>query len=245
MRLERLPSREDVARRAADAFARAVAARHDARIVLPAGATPVPIYAELVRRCRDSELDLSGAHLFQLDELVGVPPEDARSFHAFLRAHLLDHVDRRADRDHLLDGASDVPTEEIARHGAALADLGGADLVLLGLGRNGHIAFNEPGSRATDGARVVELHDATVQALQAGFAREAVPRHGLTLGLREIMTSRELVLVVTGTSKAAILRDLLTGDAGASLPASLIVSHPSLTILADAEAHPDSVPSTA
>ena len=240
MNLERLPSPEEVARSAADAVARAVAARRDARLVLPAGATPVPLLAEVVRRCHDSELDLSGAHLFQLDELVGVAAADPRSFHSFLRTHLLDHVERLAGRDHLLDGASEVPEHEIERHAETLAALGGADLVLLGLGLNGHVAFNEPGSSAEDGARVVELHEATVRKLEPVFGAEAVPRRGLTLGLREILAARELVLLVTGEGKAPILRRVLEG--ATACPASLLLSHPSLTVLADSRALPEHAP---
>lgn len=236
MRLERFPGPEDVARRAADIVARTVAARRDARLVLPAGGTPVPTYAELARRCGEGVLDLSGAHLFQLDELAGVAPADARSFHAFLREHLLDRVDRQPERDHLLDGASDDPEGEVARHAAALADVGGADLVLLGLGRNGHVAFNEPGSDADDGARVVELHDATRTALADRFGPDEAPMRGLTLGLREILATREVVLIVTGAGKADVLRDLVEGTDDAALPASCLARHPSLTILADADA---------
>jgi glucosamine-6-phosphate deaminase len=242
MRLEQLPRAEDVAMVAADAVARAVAARHDARIVLPAGATPVPTYAEVVKRCRDGALDLSGAHLFQLDELVGVAPGDPRSFHSFLRTHLLDRLVRDADRHHLLDGASDDPAGEIARHAGLLADLGGADLALLGLGLNGHVAFNEPGSGAKDGTRVVGLHDTTRSGLEHRFASEAVPTQGMTLGLREVLASRQLVLIVTGAEKAGILDDLLGGGASASLPASHLLAHPALTILADAEASPVHAP---
>jgi len=244
MILERLPSSEEVARGTADAVARAIDRRKDARIVLPAGGTPVPVYAELVRRCQASELDLSAAHLVQLDELVGVPQDDPRSFCAFLRTHLLDRIERVQGRDHLLNGGFGHPKEEAARHAAALATLGGADLVLLGLGQNGHVAFNEPGSDVAEGARVVKLHDATIDSIRSAFPDGSEPLDGLTLGLREIVAGRDLVMIVTGTSKAAILTRLLQGTVDAACPASLILSHPSLRILADFQAAPDWVSET-
>jgi glucosamine-6-phosphate deaminase len=232
--LERLRDPEAVAARGADLVAECVRARPEAVLLLPAGATPVPLYAELVRRGRAGAIDLSRAQLFQLDELLGVGPQDPRGFQALLRQELVRPLGLGA-RFHGLDGSAREPAAEIERHRRALAALGPADVVLLGLGRNGHVAFNEPGSPADCTARVVELGASTIQALAAHFAGDC-PRRGMTLGLAEIAAARRVVLLVTGASKAAILAQVLHGPASSERPASLLARHAHVLVLADESA---------
>lgn len=236
MRIERFDTPEDVARGAADVVLDIVERKPEAVILLPAGATPVPLYAELVRRVGSGALDLSRAHLFQLDEIVGVGREDERGFQHFLRRHLLARVRRLPGRDHLLDGSCDDPRAEIARHGSELARLGGADLVLLGLGRNGHVAFNEPGSRLEDCARETHLDQPTLNGLAAQFAPHEMPARGITLGLAEIHASKKIGILVTGASKARILRTLAEIHPTPDVPASLLVEHADLVVFADGAA---------
>lgn len=226
MNLHRCETPEEAASRCADAVG---AVGPEGRIVLPAGATPLLTFRELAQRVRKGTIDLSRAHLFQLDELVGVSRADRRSYHHFLWSMLLDDIPRDDERNYLLDGDTTHPPTAIRRHAQAL---GTADLALLGLGLNGHVGFNEPGSRPEDAARVVELHETTRAALAGHF--ETPPTHGMTLGLAEILAARAVVLVVTGASKAAVLARLLDGDA--SLPATAMSGHPNLTIVADAAA---------
>jgi len=232
MELSLLEGPAAVAVRAADRVQAVLAAEPGAALILPAGATPRPLYAELVRRSRAGALDLARAHVFQLDELLGIATADARGFHAFLRRELLDRVPR-AGGDHLLDGAAPDPGAEIAHHARALAERGGARLAVLGLGRNGHVGFNEPGSRADDGARVVRLAEETALLFAPAFAPDPPPRRGLTLGLAELSAARELLLLVTGAAKADVLAELLDPDPPARLPAHLLLAHPRLTVLAD------------
>ncbi|HEX6884283.1 MAG TPA: glucosamine-6-phosphate deaminase [Planctomycetota bacterium] len=231
MQLLRLPDPHSVASRAADLVQETLRARPDATLLLPAGATPVPLYAELVRRARAGALDLGPTRLFQLDELVGVPPTDRRSFHAFFVEHLIAPLGL-ARAFHGLDGAARDPATEIERHRRALAACGPAELVLLGLGRNGHVAFNEPGSLVTDAARVVELAATTRQGLSHPFPQDT-PTRGITLGLAEIAAGRRLVVLVTGSAKRERLGELLEGRARRDNPATLLADHPALSVLAD------------
>lgn len=235
MRLERYSTGDAVAARGADLVGELVARKPDAVLALPAGGTPVPLYAELARRQRAGKLDLRRTHLFQLDELVGVPPGDERSFHRFLKRHVVDSLGA-AGRSHLLDGDAPDPESEIARHARSLAELGGADLVLLGLGRNGHVAFNEPGSAAGDGARVVDLCPTTRSALAPRFRADGPPRRGMTLGLAEIGAGKRIALLVTGGSKAEVLCALVRDAPSPERPATLLAGHRDFLVLADAEA---------
>jgi glucosamine-6-phosphate deaminase len=234
MQLERLDDARAVAARGADLVADVLRAKPEAVLLLPAGATPVPLYAELVRRGRAGALDLSHAHLFQLDELLGIGPADPRGFHAFLRHHLVQPLDLSA-RFHWLDGGAREPAAEIERHRRALAAFGAADLVLLGLGRNGHVAFNEPGSTESCAARVVELAPGTLAELRARFGDDC-PRRGLTLGLQEIAAARRIVMLVTGESKTAILAHVRHGPPSSERPATLLARHAHFLVLADGAA---------
>lgn len=231
MQLERLPHPQAVAVRAAEIVAETVRAKPAATLVLPAGATPVPLYAELVHRAQGGGFDLSRAHLFQLDEMLGVGPTDRRSFQAFFREHLVRPLGLEP-RFHGLDGTARDPVREIERHRRALAERGPADLVLLGLGRNGHVAFNEPGSQLTDGARVVDLCAVTLETLAQDFPDEC-PQRGMTLGLAEIAAGRQLVLLVTGDAKAEMLAQVLRGEPARERPATLLARHPRFLLLAD------------
>jgi len=240
LNIECHPSPTEVARRAADILGRVLAAKPEAVVLLPAGGTPVPLFRELVRRQAAGEVDLSRAHLFQLDELVGVSTEDPRSFHAFLRRELIEplaqHCRREGARDHLLAGCVEDPEDAIVEHSRQLERLGGADLALLGIGCNGHVAFNEPGSQPAAQGRRVELAESTLVGLRKAFAPDELPTSGITLGLKEIGASKEIVLLATGAGKAAILSTLVQDDPSPACPASLLRERPTFLVLADEDA---------
>ena len=234
MHLHACESSAQVAEAGADLVASVLEAVAEPVLLVPAGSTPIALYAELVRRHVAGELDLSGAYLVQLDELVGVAPDDARGFQHFLRAHLAGPAGLDEARLVLLDGTASDPEREIARHAARLAELGGGDLALLGLGTNGHVAFNEPGSTRTSAARVCSLAEPTRTALGATF--EAPPTHGLTLGLAELFDCARLALLATGAGKAGVLAACLDGPPRPELPASLLTAHRAFHVIADAPA---------
>ena len=233
------PDAQGVALACADAVSVVVGRRAEAVLILPAGNTPRPLLAELVRRHRKGTLDLSQTHIVQLDELVGVPGQDPRSFQAFLKEHLLDPLGRDGSRDHLLDGAAPDPRSEIERHAAELERLGPVDLAVLGLGLNGHVAFNEPGTPESEGARLLSLAAMTQAGLKPVFAPEERPTEGITLGLAQLRAARSIRLLVTGASKASILAQLLGEERSRTLPASLLAPHPDFEVYADRAALPN------
>ena len=235
MRFQAFEDERQVAVAAADLLQQS----HAVHVIVPAGRTPLAWFAEILRRAKSSEIDLSSTRFVQLDEYVGVAPGDPRSFHSLLRVHLLDPLaalpdsTRKAEQDLLLDGSARDADAEIARHAARLAELGGADLAFLGLGRNGHVAFNEPGTSYDQGARVVDLAPETRQPLQAEFPRGDAPTRGMTLGLLEILASRKIALLATGRSKAAILAELVEAPVSPQRPASLLLDHPGFALFVD------------
>lgn len=233
MKIERSATEVEAARRVAAALDLLLRDKPHANLVLPTGRTPVRLYQELVERAGRGQVDLSQAHVFQLDELVGVPPADPRSYCAFLRRTLLHPLGRPSDLEHLLDGSCPDPEAAISELAQALADRGGADLVLLGLGRNGHVAFNEPGSSLDSQARVTALHPATRSGVESQFGDRPAPTHGMTLGMKEIAGGRALRMLVFGAGKASILKSVLEDPVSPERPASLLRPLDRLTIHAD------------
>jgi glucosamine-6-phosphate deaminase len=208
-------------------------ARPRLRLILPTGHTPLGMYAALRGHAADGSLPAQQATLFQLDEYLGLAPADERSYHAYLRREL-DGV--RFGTVRWLDGSAADPDAECARHQARL-DEAPIDLVVLGLGRDGHVAFDEPGSPADAGVRRVRLHPTTRADAAADFGGlEHVPEEALTVGLRTLLAARELLMLVSGESKAPALRAMLEDEPGEQCPASLLREHPRLTIVCDTAA---------
>lgn len=219
-----------VALLAAELVANRLRARPALRLILPTGHTPLGMYAALRAHAADGSLASERATLFQLDEYLGLGPSDRRSYAAYLRREL---AGIRLGAVHMLDGSAVDPEAQCARH-QHLLDNAPVDLAVLGLGRDGHVAFDEPGSSVEAGMRRVELHPSTRADAAADFGdAERVPREALTVGLRTLLGARELLLLVSGAAKAGALSAMLDGPPGPHCPASLIRNHPRLTIVCD------------
>ena len=203
-----------VALLAAELVANRLRARPALRLILPTGHTPLGMYAALRAHAADGSLPSERATLFQLDEYLGLGPADTRSYAAYLRHEL---AGIRFHTVHTLDGSLPDPEAQCARH-QELLDEAPIDLAVLGLGRDGHVAFDEPGSRTDAGMRRVELHPSTRADAAGDFGgSEHVPREALTVGLRTLLEARELLMLVSGAVKADALRAMLEGNAGLRL----------------------------
>jgi glucosamine-6-phosphate deaminase len=222
----------DTAQGAARALARSLAARIrlTPRLVLglPTGRTPVPFYRELVALCRRRQIDFSETMTFNLDEFVGLDPHDRRSYRSYMDRHLFDHVNLPPRRIHFLDGSVRNAAAECARYERAIARAGGIDIQVLGLGANGHIGFNEPGDRLIARTHRTRLTSTTRRANRALFdgRARAVPREALSMGMATILQARRIVLLATGASKAACVRQMIEGPITTRVPASFLQLHP-------------------
>lgn len=205
------------------------------RVGFPTGKTPFPFFAALTAK-RKRGLATEQIRPFALDEYRGVPPSHPASFAQFLRRHVVEPLGVPPGQVLSFDGAATDAQAECARYERALSSDGGVDLVVLGLGANGHVAFNEPGSNASSVTRVLPLTPASIEAARAEFPNEKVPTEALSIGITTILAAREVILLVTGASKAAILSQALTGPQTPVVPASLVRDHPSFTVLADESA---------
>lgn len=225
----------DDSARASRAVARLIARQLELRpasvLGLPTGRTSVAVYKELVRL----RPDFSRARTFNLDEFVGLPAENRRSFRAFMDRHLFCRVNIPARHVHFLDGAAKDLDAECARFEQAISRAGGMDLLVLGIGANGHIGFNEPGAALFARAHRARLTAATRRANAGLFADRPsnVPREALSMGMGTILSARAVVLIATGRSKARAIRRMLSGRITPSLPASFLQLHHDVRLMLD------------
>jgi glucosamine-6-phosphate deaminase len=229
-----LPDPAAVARLGADVIARVLGLRPDPVLGLATGSTPEPLYAELIRRHREEGLSFAHARAFTLDEYVGLPPEHPQRYAAVIRRGLTDHLDLKPDAVHGPDGGAGDLLTECARYEEAIVAAGGVDVQIAGVGSDGHIAFNEPGSSLTSTTRLKTLN-ARTRADNARFFTgiDEVPRHVITQGLGTILRSRHLLLLATGASKAPAVARAVEGPLAAACPASVVQLHPHATVLLD------------
>lgn len=237
MRLIVAKDYEEMSRRAADILAAQVILKPDCVLGLATGSSPIGTYQELIRRHKAGEVDFSRCSTVNLDEYVGLPADHDQSYAYFMRHNLFEHVNFRTECLNIPNGLEKDAQKECARYDGVIRDLGGIDMQLLGLGPNGHIGFNEPDDVFPTGTHMVQLTDSTIQANKRFFASEAdVPRYAYTMGIRDIMQARRILMVVSGKGKAEILRQALLGPVTPRVPASILQLHRNCVIVADEEA---------
>ena len=235
MRLRVLASPHDVAVVAADAVEALVRRRPDAVLGVATGSSPLPTYDELARRHAAGGLDLAAAQAFLLDEYVGLAPEHPERYRTVVHRELADRVGLPRGSVHAPDVDAADLEEACRRYEAEIQRAGGVDLQVLGLGTDGHIAFNMPGADPGAGTRVASLTEQTVRdnARFFGGDPDAVPRRVVTQGLRTVLRARALLMVVTGEGKAPALRALLEDPVDRRVPGTALRGHPDATVLAD------------
>lgn len=228
----------DVARLAADIVEHVVRSRPRAVLGLATGSSPLGAYQELIARHRaGSGPSYAGVRAFTLDEYVGLPPGDPRSYRATIAHELTDDLGLDADRVHGPDPDPEALPDAGERYEAALRAAGGVDVQILGVGTDGHLAFNEPGSSLASRTRLKTLTEQTRRDNARFFdSLDDVPRHVLTQGLGTILDARRLLLLATGRGKAAAIAAAVEGPLAAECPASVLQLHPHATVILDAEA---------
>ncbi|MEA2063424.1 MAG: glucosamine-6-phosphate deaminase [Gemmatimonadota bacterium] len=225
---------EEVGALAALIIADLVRANPRAVLGFATGSTPLVTYKELIRLHRDEGLDFSQIVTFNLDEYIGLSRDNDQSYHYFMWENLFNHINIRRENVHIPDGnAPDLPAF-CAQYEDEMFAYGGLDLQLLGIGSNGHIAFNEPGSSLGSRTRVKTLNESTIQDNARFFDDPAdVPRYCITMGIGTILDAGKLILLSTGGNKADALVQSVEGPITATVPASVIQLHPDVTVIAD------------
>jgi glucosamine-6-phosphate deaminase len=207
--------------------------RHDPRAVLglPTGRTPIGMYERVIAQCSREYHCFRDVTTFNLDEYVGIPPSHPGSYHAFMEQQLFAHVDLDRARTHIPDGTAPDLDAECARYEAAIRAAGGLGTTFLGLGTNGHIGFNEPGTPFDSRTRVVSLTESTRAANAPLFPNGAVPTQAVTMGIATILGSRAIVLLASGEKKRDAIAHLRSGIVSEGFPASALWRHDDVRVL--------------
>lgn len=226
-----------VGQAAATLIAAQVISKPDSVLGLATGSTPIPTYQELSRLCKAGVVDFSRVRSFNLDEYRGLTADHEQSYHRFMKDNLFDHINIDINNTHVPDGIAEDAEAECTSYDAAIAEAGNIDIQVLGIGRNGHIGFNEPGDAFIYGCHVVTLAQSTIEANRRFFESEAdVPRQALSLGVGSIMNARKVLLLATGADKAQAIRDSVCGDINPKTQASILRNHPDVIFLLDKDA---------
>ncbi len=225
---------EQMSDRAAELAIGALREKPDLVLGLATGSTPEGLYARMVRAHREEGLDFSQVVSFNLDEYVDLPPDHPQSYHYFMEEKLFKHVNINPENTHVPDGMA----RELGRHcrdyERMIADAGGIDLQVLGVGRDGHIAFNEPGTSLGSRTHVAALTEETVQDNARFFdSPHDVPRFALTMGIGTILDARRCLLLACGASKAGAVRAAVEGPMTSSVTASALQMHPDTVAIVD------------
>ena len=229
-----VPDADTIGSLVADAVVALVRRKPTAVLGLATGSSPLVVYAELARRHEAGEVSFARSRGFLLDEYVGLPAEHPQRYRSVIRRELEEHVDFPPGAIAGPDGLADDLPAVCAAYERAIADAGGVDLQLLGVGSDGHVAFNEPGSSLSSRTRIKTLTARTREDNARFFdSADEVPHHVLTQGLGTILEARHLVLIAQGAGKAAAVHDLVEGPVSASCPASVLQLHPHVTVLVD------------
>ncbi len=210
--------------------------KRDTVICMASGETPrltCQIFAERVRK---EQTDVRRCTFVGLDEWVGIPTDNEGSCHHFFQTELLGQLNLAPSQVHLFNAMSDNLPEECRKMDRAIADKGGIDLMLVGIGMNGHIGFNEPGMSFNSYSHVIDLDETTISVGQKYFKRPVKLKQGITLGLKHLMEARKVLLLANGAKKAAVIKQAVEGPVSEKFPASIIQTHPQGIVMVDEEA---------
>jgi len=203
---------------------------------LATGSTPVGTYKELIRLHLEEELDFSNVTTVNLDEYYRLGPEHEQSYRYFMQQNLFDHINIPPENTHVPDGLTRDVARTCAEYDNLVASLGGTDIQLVGIGDNGHIAFNEPNTVFVADTHLVDLDEDTIKANARFFASEAdVPRQAITMGMRSIFSAKLILLLASGPNKASAVARMIKGPIDPQLPASILQLHPNVVVIAGKE----------
>ena len=228
---------EEMSRIAANVLAAQVTMKPDCTLGLATGSTPIGTYKELIRRYENGELDFSQVKSINLDEYVGLSGEHDQSYRYFMNTNLFNHINIDKANTNVPNGLAEDVDAECARYNEVINTLGPIDIQVLGMGHNGHIGFNEPSDIFELETHKVELAQTTIDANARFFASaDEVPRQALTMGIKNIMQAKAVLVVVNGVGKAEIVKKAFTGPVTPQVPASILQMHPNVILVGDKEA---------
>lgn len=240
MRIIKVKDYDEMSKKAAEIIIERVRRAPDMVLGLATGGTPIGTYQELVSDHVHAGTSYRNVTTFNLDEYIGLSGESSHSYRAFMNKHLFELIDILEENIHIPNGVSEDIQKECIEYEELIQKHGGIDLQILGIGQNGHIGFNEPGTSFESTTHIVELDPSTREANARFFKNsEDVPEKAITIGIATIMRSKEILLLISGEQKRAAFKQLVNGEVDEKFPASVLKKHQNVSIIADDAARGD------
>jgi len=236
MKLSVFPNYRLLSENASDKVIRLVQNKPTAVLCFASGDTPRLCYQLMVEKAIAAKIDFSAISFVGLDEWVGISPSNEGSCHFFLDNLILKHLNFSSSNIHLFDGLSGNPMQECRKMDQLLQEKGGIDLMIVGVGMNGHIGFNEPGVSFNNYSHLVELDNITASVGQKYFKEATMLKQGLTIGLKHLVEATNVLMLANGFKKAPIIKKAMEDEISDQMPASIIRTHPNSEVMLDEEA---------
>ena len=228
----------EMSARAAELIADLVKAKPDCVLGLATGSTPVGMYKELIAKNEAGEISFADVTTYNLDEYYPIEPTHEQSYRYFMNVNLFDHININKEKTFVPNGLTQNPEEEGAAYDAAIEAAGGVDLQVLGIGQNGHIAFNEPDDALVAGTHITSLTEDTIDANSRFFAsRDDVPTRAFTMGIGSIMKAKKIILLANGKNKHAAIAKMLDDKITTQCPATILKAHADVYLFCDKDAY--------
>ena len=225
---------EELSKVAAKEFSKIIKEKENAVLGLATGGSPVGMYKELIRMYEQKELNFSKITTVNLDEYIGLNPEHNQSYRYFMNNNLFNHINIDKSNTFVPNGLAEDLEAQCKEYDQKISELGGIDIQLLGVGNNGHIAFNEPNSELSSGTHIISLTDNTIEANARFFDNiDDVPRKAITMGVGGIIKAKKIILIASGESKAEAIKGIFSGKITTANPATMLQMHRDVTVIVD------------
>lgn len=232
MKLIKATDYNDLSRKTANIISAQVILKPNCVLGLATGSTPIGTYKQLIEWYKKGDLDFSETTTVNLDEYCGLSPENNQSYRYFMNTNFFDHININKEKTFVPNGLASDFEAECKRYDNLIEFLGGVDLQLLGIGRNGHIGFNEPDNSFEKTTHTVDLDESTIQANARFFnSIEEVPKKAITMGIKTIMQAKKVILIANGPDKLDIIQRAVNGPVSPEVPASILQFHPDFTVI--------------
>lgn len=237
MEVIKCKNEDEIAERVSEIIIDTLKKKPNAVLGLATGASPVKTYEKLIEAYKAGRVSFKDVTTFNLDEYYHLPRDNENSYYSFMHKNLFDHIDIKEENIHIPDGNPENPAEYCASYDKAIDLAGGIDIQILGIGRNGHIGFNEPSDKFSEGTYKVALTHSTIEANRIYFESEDVmPKEAITMGVQNILKAKKIILIATGKFKAEAIAKTVNGEKTPECPASILQEHADTLIFTDPEA---------
>lgn len=231
-----LKTADEIGAAVAEIFTETVKNKPDCVLGLATGATPIPTYNHIKNTYSKGGISFKNVKTYNLDEYCDLPKNDKNSYYTFMHEQLFNGLDILEENVHFLDGNATDSEAECNRYDDEINSTGGIDIQLLGIGNNAHIGFNEPADSFTNGSFKVKLTESTINANKIYFDENPMPGYALTMGIKQIMAAKKIILIATGPKKAEAVRNMIKGEVTPTVPASILQKHKDVIIFLDEDA---------